>query len=117
MKILDSPASTILVTNSDGARYDICCFSPLRNVKSEDDDVLAIEADRVDRHAHRGILDAAAGEKAEMLLVDGRSDDDLAIEVAHDAAGEHVRTRKRIAIADRMEAAVAQPEHGDLLAI
>src|SRR3954469_13123859 len=30
MKILDSPASTILVTNSTGARYDMLSFLPIK---------------------------------------------------------------------------------------
>src|SRR4051812_17211231 len=98
MKTFDSPASTILVTNSDGTKYDIGRSPVLKNL-----DVHALDPRLIDRDAHRRVLDAAPGEKAEMLLVDRRGDDQLAVEVADDAAREHVRAGERVAIADGMD--------------
>src|SRR5437868_10414339 len=117
MKIFDSPASIILTTNSDGARYDICGFSQLKESVSQDDHVCAVERCAVDRHTHRGVLEAAPAHEAEVLLVDRRGDDQLAVEIADDAAREHVRARERIAVADGEDAVVVEAEYGDLLAL
>src|SRR6185369_5159375 len=115
MKIFDSPASTILVTNSDGAKYDICGFSQLGNSDSQDDHVCAVERGAVDRNAHRGVLDAAPRHKAEMLLVDRGGDDQLAVQVADDAARKHVRPGERIAIPDCIDFLI-NSKNGNLLA-
>src|SRR5437868_2065967 len=117
MKTFASPASTILVTNSDGTRYDIGDFSQLKNSVSQHQHVGAVDPCAVDRDAHRRILDATPAEQAEVLLVDRRGHDELAIDVADDAAREHVRAREGIAIADGEEALVIQPEDCYLLAV
>src|SRR5881394_2203940 len=110
MKTFDSPASTILVTNSDGTRYDIGLSPVLKNL-----DVHALDPRAIDRDAHRWILEAAPRQKAEMLFVDRRGDDQLAVQIADDAAREHVRARERVAVADGENAIVVEAEHGDLL--
>src|SRR6185436_4967920 len=52
-----------------------------------------------------------------MLLVDGRGNDELALDVADDAARKHVRPRERIEIVDGVEAVVVEAEHRDLPAV
>src|SRR5262245_49990845 len=49
-----------------------------------------------------------------MLFVDRRGDDQLAVEVADDAAREHVCPREGIAIADCVDFLI-DPENGNLL--
>src|ERR1044071_2304229 len=93
MKTFDSPASTILVTNSDGARYDIGLSPVLKNLN-----IRALDSRPVDRNTHRRVLDAAPAEQTEMLLVDRRGDDQLPVQVADDAARKHVRPGEGIAI-------------------
>src|SRR5262245_53184067 len=63
-----------------------------------DHHVAVLHPGGVDRDAHRAVLQAAAAEEAEVLLVDRRGDDQLAVQVAHDAARENVRTREGIAV-------------------
>ena len=47
----------------------------------------------VDRDLNRGVFDAASRDEAEMLLVDGRGDDQLGAEIADDAARQDVCAR------------------------
>src|SRR5262245_1422897 len=68
----------------------------------------------VDRNAHLAVFDAAAAAQAEVLLVDRRGDDQLAFEVADDAAREDVRARERIEVAYGMDL-LLDPEHRHLL--
>jgi len=77
-------------------------------------DVTALDARAVDRHARRLVLDASSRDKAEVLLVDRRCDDELALQVAHDSAREHVRARVRVVVVDRVDAVVLEAEHRDL---
>src|SRR4051812_38107797 len=62
------------------------------------------------------VLEAPAGQEAEMLLVDRRGDDGLALEIADDAARENVRAGEGIAVADRKHVP-QDPEDRDLLAL
>src|SRR5262249_40924158 len=65
-----------------------------------DQDEALLDPRGIDRDAHRAVLQAAAGEQVEVLLVDRRGDDRLALQVADDAAREHVRARERVAVGD-----------------
>ncbi len=82
-----------------------------------DDHPALLDPRGINGNPRAGVLDAASGEQAEMLLVDGRSDDQLALQVADDAARQDVRARDRVVVAYRMDAVVGQPEDGHLLAI
>src|SRR6185436_10179928 len=53
----------------------------------------------VHRQAHRGVLDAAAGQEAEVLLIDGRRDHQLAFYVTDDAPRQDVGTGEGVAVA------------------
>src|SRR2546427_9932946 len=101
MKTFDSPASTILVTNSDGARYDIGGSSRLKSLDSQHDHVRTVDERPVDRHAHGRVLDATPAEQAEVLLLDRRGDHPLAVHVAHPAAREHNGPPERVALTHR----------------
>src|SRR5712691_6455983 len=70
----------------------------------------------VDRNPHRAVLDAAARYQAEMLLVDRRGDDQLALDVADDSARDDIGAGEGIVVADGVDAVVVQPEERDLLA-
>ena len=52
-------------------------------------------------HGLSGVFEAAAGRQAEVLLVDGRGDDQLALQVADDAARQHVGAAVRIVVVER----------------
>ncbi len=70
----------------------------------------------IHRDAHRDVFEAAAGGKAEVLLVDRRGDDQLALQIAHDPARDDVGAREGIEIAYRVNGVVIQPEDRNLLA-
>src|SRR4026209_1566534 len=53
----------------------------------------------VDRDLYRRVFDAASRYEAEMLLVDRRGDDQLAAEIADDAARQDVCTGERVVVA------------------
>src|SRR5258708_1885352 len=73
-----------------------------------DHHVVLLDADGVDLDAHRGILEALARRKGEVLLVDRRGDDELTLDVADDPAREDVGAREGITIAYRIEAVVGE---------
>src|SRR6266480_4136080 len=67
---------------------------------------------RTDGHAGR--VQTRAGAQVVHLLVHRRGDGRRVASRAYDAAGEHVRTRVRVEVVDRVEAAVVGAEDGDL---
>src|SRR5207245_9623791 len=62
------------------------------------------------------VLDAAARYQAEMLLVDRRGDDQLALDVADYSARDDIGAGEGIVVADGVDAIVVQPEERHLLA-
>src|SRR5688572_19200477 len=78
---------------------------------------VAVEASGKHWDADLRILQAMAGGEGEMLLVHWRSDNDFALDIADDAAREHVRAGERIVIVDRVEPVVVEAEHRDLATV
>ena len=71
----------------------------------------------VHRNPHQAVLDAAARYQAEMLLVDRRGDDQLALDVADYSARDDIGAGEGIVVADGVDAIVVQPEERHLLAL
>ncbi len=70
-----------------------------------------IRADRLIR-----IFEATAGDQAEVMLVDRRGHDQLALHVADDAARQHVGVAVRIVVVERVDG-IADAEDRDLPAV
>src|SRR5213593_4606513 len=98
--------------NNDAAAHPAIAAGRPSLDRAFDEDHSVLDARRVHRNLDRGILDAASRQEAEMLLVDRRGDDQLALDIADYAARKNVGARKRIAIADRVHA-VVDAEHGN----
>src|SRR5690349_4572322 len=108
MKILDSPASTILATNSLGARYATGkVLAGKKRGSDGDQDVAALDAHGIGGDRVLGQFQAFAAAQVEVVLVEGRSHDHAVAQAAHQAARQHAGAGLRVDVVDGVDGAVA----------